>query len=315
MPSAVHEINNSPLWQSLKHPEVRATVFLPPEEKLRWILGFLRKPHWREDLEGDRLEMFVAFYIMHLGPGIFLWAQEDQEDNLMPVFHSVGPPPPPRSEWPTFVKTLRSAALGFLFEVLGARAKRKNTTPFRSEKDLLAGLPCVELTSGRRYSLIRGGKLFHVYKMEDPISPFLLMLGDLLAEVDCARLSLCQICFYPFYKAKNQHYCSVACTRKAHPSKPRVQQSRERKARWNHARQNLDQVLGDIQLIRQKQKLPRPRSEQQVLKEAEPILKNAEKAFAAAYPREQGRGYEEGKRLLVQGKEQIDRLRKRVKGY
>jgi hypothetical protein len=130
------------------------------------------------------------------------------------------------------------------------------------------------------------------------------------------RLGRCQKCSR-FLLAKTRRktkYCSTRCGQSA-TAVDRVRKSRKRRTMWQKARESLQRILADMEAIEHKQKLQRPQSEGQVLAEAEKAQEKACIAFATAYPRQKGQGYEEGKRLLAQAKEHVKRLRKKVKGY
>jgi hypothetical protein len=312
------EERRSPLLEFLKGPTARYLAALSPEEKLKWVLRFVRTP-LPEREEGWRQleEMVLRFYIVNMGPGALLWARNDKGGDLQQIPGHMGPPSPKRKEWPEWIRTLRDGAYVFLMNVFSQLVtQKKGAKRPRSEEKLRTGLFPVEYTSGRRFSVVRGGKLVHIYEGGDNISPFLLTLGDLLAEIDLSKLTLCTSCYTNlFYKAKRQKYCSLECARKAHPSKDRVRKSRKCRVEWTKAKEVLAQPLADMDAIARKQKLQQPRSERQVLGEAEKALEKARVAFKAAFPLRKGQGYEEGEAFLAHAKKQVLKLRKRVKGY
>ena len=136
-----------------------------------------------------------------------------------------------------------------------------------------------------------------------------LALGARIRKCDCP----CGRFFVARTRAEKIYYSLQCAQRKTAPD--RVRNYRERRAAWVKARENLDQLLADMDAIARKQKLQRPRSERQVLEETERSLEKATAAFIAAYPRKKGLGYEEGERFLAQVQEQVKRLQKKVRGY
>src|SRR2546426_5882993 len=81
-----------------------------------------------------------------------------------------------------------------------------------------------------------------------------------------SRLGRCKRC-QKFFVAPTQAkkiYCEKKCAQSI-DAVGRVKASRERKATWEKKKQGLAQLLTDMQAIRQKRKLQRPRSERQVL--------------------------------------------------
>jgi hypothetical protein len=138
---------------------------------------------------------------------------------------------------------------------------------------------------------VREGNLPQSYDTEDPGSAFVRALGDLLGAVDLSKISRCRSCRALFYKHKGQKYCTRACTRQAQRSKPRVQDLRARRAEYWEARRWLEIPLetGDI-----------PSRE---------AYEKTRAAFVAAFPRQRGRAYEEGKEFLTQAQAARHRAR------
>jgi hypothetical protein len=141
-----------------------------------------------------------------------------------------------------------------------------------------------------------------------------LWLDEFLLRIGRCQNLKCQHFFLAKTERENRRYCSQRCAQ-AVSAPERVKASRERRATWEKRKASLRQLLTDTDAFARKQKLQRPRSERQILEEGEKVLRVAETAFAAAYPRQKGAGYKEGKALLARANEQVKRLRKQVKGY
>src|SRR5712692_7152650 len=244
-------------------PAIRRFATSSPEVQLRWFLRFAQTPlPEREEQRRQFEEQGVILYSFLMGPGVFLWSLDDnnqQESRFLP--RSMGPPPPPENERPQWIQTLQCRAREFLHRVfvqLLGKKKEAKMTQARFEK-LYRGLPAVEYPGSRRLSAVKEGKLVHLYESRDNISPFLLTLGDLLAEVDLSKLKLCKSCGALFYGGKRQTpplgYCSQECRRKAYPATGRVQEYRKRRAKWQEAKKALGLICADMDAIARKQKL------------------------------------------------------------
>lgn len=70
-----------------------------------------------------------------------------------------------------------------------------------------------------------------------------------------------------------------------------------------------------MQVIEQKRKLQQPRSDRQILAEAQEAFEKARTAFRAAFRRQDGAEHAEGQAFLDGADQQIKRLRKKVKEY
>lgn len=163
---------------------------------------------------------------------------------------------------------------------------------------------------------VKRNRLVPVYENYDSVGAMLLALVTLLMEKeDLSRIEPCQICNVLFYKNKGQLYCSPTCKKKAHPSAPRVKRSRQNKKRWQVKQQELIRLLTDIDAVKRKQRIQPPRSERQILKEAEQALQSAKKAFEVAYPTTKSASYLEGRDFLLQTEKIIRQFRKRVEGF
>lgn len=214
-------------------------------------------------------------------------------------------PPAPTHELPTWIPTLWQETRKFI------EAFYDNLV--NNGRGL--ALPAVHHAQGVRYSLVKDGQVVHLYATEDATSAFLLTLGDLLSEVkDLTRIRRCR-CGKFFLRKGKQAYCCLKCTRKAHPSKDRVRKTREHRLKWEKTKEALRQILTDMHAIERKQKPKRPRSERQLLAEAEEALKITEAVFTKAYPRKKGQEYGEEKKWLAQASRQVKQLRKKVRGY
>jgi hypothetical protein len=136
-------------------------------------------------------------------------------------------------------------------------------------------------------------------------------LAKLWADGLLPRLRRCQNekCrkFFLGKTKKENPYCSQRCAQSV-TAPERVRASRARRAAWTDTRKNLERAVENMRTLRKT-------TESQALERGEGTLKKAEMAFTAAYPRKKGPGYGEGERLLARAKEQVKRLRKKVKGY
>lgn len=336
MPLSYEKETPSPTLEFLRGPNAQFFVTLSPEQKLRWILALLQAPvaprqESEKWIEGKVWlgDLFVLFYFSLLGPGALLYAREDKGAGTSQPLRAMGPPPPvEESVLLKWIRALQEAGELFLLQCHSlAYPKKKSKSKFlqdlyasfpasawyqyeppdriQSTQDLYAGLPRTPLSDGIRYSLVRNGKLVHVYDTADPVSSFLLLLGDLLTEVDLSRLMLCPRCLEFFYKNKGQRYCSRECTLKAHPSKERVRASRGRKAQWKQARERLELLLANAQ--------------QEPIEQTGKVMEAARTAFEKAFPRKTGHGYKEGKAFLTRAEKQIrfapwEREREALKG-
>lgn len=290
---------------------------LSPEEKLDWVFRFVKSPLPKRGEDWSRVEEeVISFYIATVGHGFIAYGKVVTEDTggvvkdegpILLLTKNVGPPPPLKKRRKKWIRTLQREAGKYLQDFYANLTGQKG--------DSISEFPSAHYTRGTRYSLIKGGRVFHVYASQNAIGAFLLMLGDLLAEVDVSKIQLCTVCSGFFYKVKRQKYCSAECKQQALPAKDRVRKSRERRAKWEQSRGELELLLDDMDAIARKEKLQRPRSERQVLEEAEKALEKARTAFAAAFPRRKGQGYEEGKKFFADAEKKILRPRKRVKGY
>jgi hypothetical protein len=138
------------------------------------------------------------------------------------------------------------------------------------------------------------------------------LLANLWADGLLPRLGRCQNekCrkfFLGKTSREEQRYCSRRCAQRV-TAPARVKASRARRATWTAARENLERAVENMQTLRQT-------TEKQALEKGANALKKAETVFSVAYPRKKGPGYEEGEKLLARAKEQVKRLRKRVRGY
>jgi hypothetical protein len=77
---------------------------------------------------------------------------------------------------------------------------------------------------------------------------------------------------------------------------------------WAKAQAQLKQALERMRTLHRT-------TERQALEQAREVLVKAQQAFEAAYRRQKGPGYEEGKVFLTRANNQIKQLRKKVKGY
>jgi hypothetical protein len=144
---------------------------------------------------------------------------------------------------------------------------------------------------------------------------FFVIFSFLLAQKPTNKLKRCSKCPRMFLQNRMQQYCSLACTRKAHPPRDRVRKTRERRTKWGKTKEALRQILTDQGAIERKQKPTRPWTERQLLAKAEEVLETAEADFKKAYPRKKGQEYEEEKKWLSEASKQVKRLRHKVKGY
>lgn len=162
---------------------------------------------------------------------------------------------------------------------------------------------------------VRGNRLVPSYENHDPVGAMLLALVTLLMEKeDLSRIKPCQICGGLFYKSKGQMYCSPTCKKQAHPSALRVRRLRQNKNRWKVKQQELSRLLTDIDAVKRKQKIQPPRSERQILTEAEKTLLPAKDAFKVAYPTTKSTTYPKDRDFLLQADKQIKQFRKRGEG-
>src|SRR5262249_28920004 len=135
-------------------------------------------------------------------------------------------------------------------------------------------------------------------------------LRFLLALASGSRIKQCACPCKRFFALRTETpriYYSQRCAQKVTVS-DRVKNLRHRQAKWKKAKEELESAMEGARTLYQT-------TERKALARGEEILKEAEKIFAEAYPREKGFSYEEGKKLIAQASRQIKQLRKRVKGY
>jgi len=125
------------------------------------------------------------------------------------------------------------------------------------------------------------------------------LLANLWADGLLQRIGLCKTCkqfFLAKTEKKNRQYCSQRCAQRITAAE-RTKASRVRRATWDSIREDLKTAL-----------------QNENLRSVEKILRKAQEAFVAAYPRQKGPGYEEGKTLLTRAEKQVQRLKK-AKGH
>jgi hypothetical protein len=124
-------------------------------------------------------------------------------------------------------------------------------------------------------------------------------LGNLWADGLLSRIGRCQKC-QRFFLAKTERadrkYCSQRCAQGLHAAE-RTKATRVRRGVWESIRADLESAL-----------------EGKSRERIEKTLTKAKQAFEAAYPRQKGPGYEEGKRFLARAAQQLGQLRKKKDG-
>jgi hypothetical protein len=275
------------------------------------VFAFINSPLTGEN-DWRRLEKTVEnFYGINIGHGrILSLVKTDSKGEVVvrqPVTRVIGPPMPAPEERRAWLQSLREKTREYLEDCYAQFNRKEGADPF--------SLPEIPYAAGIRHTVIDEGMVAHVYNSQDPTSAFLLLVGDMLSEPDTlSKIQRCR-CGNLFYKTGRQKYCIKDCTRQAHLSGPRVRDLRKRRAAWEQACTKLAVLLAEIDAIAQKRKLRRPRSERELLEEAEEVLRKVRNAFANAFRRKLGKAYEEGQILLAQASAKIKRLRKKVKGY
>lgn len=120
-------------------------------------------------------------------------------------------------------------------------------------------------------------------------------LASLWADGFLSRIGCCQKCA-KFFLAKTERadrkYCSQQCAQGITAAE-RTKATRVRRGAWESVQKDLEVAV--------------KWQNREILEKA---LPKAKQAFAAAYPRHKGPGYEEGKALLAQAEKQVRRLRR-----
>jgi len=129
----------------------------------------------------------------------------------------------------------------------------------------------------------------------------------LLPRIGRCQNGKCRRFFLGKISRKEHLYCSRRCAQRVTAAE-RVKASRARRATWTAARENLERAVENMKTLYKT-------TEKQALARGEEAIKKAEEAFQKAFPRKRGPKYKEGKVFLARTREQIKRLRKKVKGY
>jgi hypothetical protein len=241
----------------------------------------------------NRGDEFGVFLYSHLFQPNELQAELKETEAEEPISSVIGPAPPTRALWLPWLAPLQTAGRLFLLQCYFLRQFKLGKTKSRQPptwEQLDTAYPKVEL-SGRRYSVIRNGKLVHIYFVKNEVNAFLLLLGDLLAAVDIAKLTVCSSCEGFFLRVKRQKYCRSACRQQAAPpAKVRVRNLRVRRATWSQQRQEIKALLAA--------------PSQKNSKEWEKILRDAHAKLDGTFPRRTGQ-YEAEKSFLARTEKQV----------
>lgn len=134
------------------------------------------------------------------------------------------------------------------------------------------------------YRALLTDQVYFVPVVEDLRDWVYFRLVQLWADGLLSRIGRCQRCTR-FFLGKTQRekrmYCSQRCAQNVTAAQ-RVKASRSRRIAWESAREHLDRSLNT-----------------QDARNRERAFAKAQHAFVAAYPRQKGPGYKEGKQLLA----------------
>jgi hypothetical protein len=206
------------------------------------------------------------------------------------------------------IKDLRKDLTWLLDKInsLTLKSERQTThadgkTPILVERRDAMEVPMVLVPRRSRiddFRVLPTDQVFLIPLINDLRSWVYFRLASLWADGLLPRIGLCQNqgCSQ-FFLAKtdrtDRRYCSQRCAQRVTAAE-RTKASRVRRATWDSTQEDLEAALRG-----------------QNLRSLEKVITKAQQAFTAAYPRQQGPGYNEGQQFLARAERQVRQLRRK----